>query len=109
MNSEDINNADLALQIRKRSRSVAMRINHWVKAKAKGQLLAHTRTFDAENLYLCKPDIGEYWHEMVSTGRAEVWALFLGKEERWKVEAKGCIGWWGSANSLNAAFSKLFF
>lgn len=52
MNPEDINNADLASQIRKRSRSVGMRRNPWVKAKAKGELLAHACTLDAENLYL---------------------------------------------------------
>lgn len=92
MNSQDINNADLASQIRKRSRSVGMRINPWVKAKAKGELLAHACTLDAENLYLCKPDGWEYCQEVVSTGRAEGCELFLGKEERWKVEAKAVQG-----------------
>lgn len=109
MNSEDINNADLVLWVRKRSRSVGTRINHRVKAKAKGESHVLHCTLDAKNLYLSKIDMWEYqYHELdFSTGWAEVEGSFLGKEE-WEVEANPCRVL-GRANLLNAAFLNLFF
>lgn len=60
LNSKGINNADLALQVQRRSRSMETRINHRVKAKAKGESRVPCCAVDAKNLYLSKIDTREY-------------------------------------------------
>lgn len=108
LNSEGINNADLVLQVRRRSRSVETRINHGVKAKAKGESRVPCCALDAKNLYLSKTDTWEYqYHELdFSSGWAEVEELFLGKEE-WEVEAKSAQG--VGERKLEGCISKLIF
>lgn len=66
MNSEDINNADL--WVGKRSRSVEMGINHWVKAKTKGELRVPHRTLDAKNFCWSQIDIWEYQYQELDFG-----------------------------------------
>lgn len=86
-----------------------VRINHWAKAKAKGELRVPHCTLDAKNLYLSKSDIWEYQYCELdfSPGWAEVEESFLGKGE-WEVEAKSVQGV-GESKLVECCISKLIF
>lgn len=85
-----------------------MEINHWVKAKAKGELRVPHCTLDAKNLYLSKTDIWEYQYQErdFSTGWAKVEESFLGKE--WEAETKSVRGV-GQSKLVEGSISKFLF